>query len=493
MQPFSEPWNFDFRLFPNKRRGYGHSGCGALTLPSRELGLQLLRDYGSGARKFVSVAQRVLQFTTSKKSARPDIVDTIQRLPYEDPEVLRERERRAEELRAHSVSVRTIQFGWECRDSVFSVEWEKKEYIDMCGIFFGNDPRELRIKYFAPLETRVIAIQFSQIAWCATSRSVRNKPTVFLSLHSPPSFESEMTPERAEYIKAAQGLHFKGTVYDIEPRRRLPAFDDDHERVAPYTSLAIRLVCRTEADVIHFRRLSRTAGLHEPQDFDYPVEYRELFSDQNLAMFRSWLRFLDFEVAFQVESMVHALILDVQEMLSLRQDIDLLVEERGSEYSSKLLRHFAGQARMLFLEYNESRESKEAIPDCFQRCSKEYKLQAPSPALRNGDAVFDCLHVIQTPTTIYLDGPFPERSNRVLRSYPGHHLDFLRVSFADEAHLQYRFNREVDGRDFIKTRVGTALSHGISVGGRLFKFLAYSMSALKEHAVGQLKHVFSEP
>jgi RNA-dependent RNA polymerase len=473
--------NFDVRLFPKRGRGQGHSGMGALTLPTEELGRQFLQNYGGPmAPKILTIANRAIHFEKSKKEARSDVVESIRHLPYADPKELEKREKRAAELRATSISVRTIQFGWECRDSVLSVEWEKKDYIDACGIFFRDDPRELRIKYFAPTETRIIAVRFSLINWTATSLSVLGQPTVFLSLHLPPSFESEMTPEK---MQVTQMMRPNGTVYDIEPRRRLIAFDDEHARVAPYTSLAIRLVCSKDADVMTFRRLSRVAQLHEPLDFDYPVEYRELFSARNLNMLQVWLRDLDFEVGFQVESLTRALVVDVQEMLDLRADINDLVEEKGAHYASMLLRHFAAQARTLFWGYNESKESKETVQQCFQRSRTEFKLQALPPTLTTAEAVFNCLHVIQTPTTISLDGPFPERSNRVLRSYPGHHLNFLRVSFVDETRLQYRFDREVDGREFIKYRVGGALLSGIYVAGRLFTFLAYSQSALKEHAV----------
>jgi hypothetical protein len=427
------------------------------------------------APKMLHIANRAIYFEKSKKKARPDVVETIRRLPYVDPKELDEREKRAENLRATSISVRTIQFGWECRDSVLSIEWEKKDYIDVCGIFFQDDPRELRIKYFAPTETRIIAVRFSLINWTATSLSVQGQPTVFLSLHLPPSFESELTPEKMDQMSRPNG-----TVYDIAPRQRLSAFDDEHARVAPYTSLAIRLICNKDADVMAFRRLSRMAQLHEPLDFDYPVEYRELFSAHKLDMLQAWLRDLDFEVAFQVESLTRALTVDAQEMLDLRADIDDLVEDKGAHYTSMLLRHFSTQARALFWGYNESKESKETVPQCFQRSQAEFKLQAPSPS---GEAVFNCLHVIQTPTTISLEGPFPERSNRVLRLFRGHHLNFLRVSFVDETRLQYRFDREVNGREFIKNRVGGVLSSGIFVAGRFFRFLAYSQSALKEHAV----------
>jgi RNA-dependent RNA polymerase len=474
--------NFDIRLFPNRRTGHGHSGQGALTLPTEALGVQFLRDYGWPTAQIITVGNRTLRFVKSKKNVRSDVVEAIRRLPYLDPKVLEEREKRAAELRESIISVQTIQFGWECRDSVFSVEWEKY-CIDACSIFFEDNPRQLRIKYFAPSETRIIAIRFSQIRWSATSLSVRGKPTIFLSLQTPPSFESEITPERMDQFQRSQQVRPNGTVYDIEPRQRLSAFDDEYVRIAPYASLAIRLICRDGNHVLRFRRLCRDAQM-EPSDFDYPVEYRSIFSARNLDSLQEWLQALDFEVAFQVESLTRALIVDIEEMLDLRADIDKIVETNGAQYTSALLRHFSGQARMLLLSGDdESNEYKETIRQCFQRSEKEFKLQAPSSTATTGDTVFDCLHVIQTPTTIYLEGPFPERSNRVIRSYPNHHSNFLRVSFTDEIRLQYRFDREVDGRTFIRNRVGGALLSGISVAGRSFKFLAYSQSALKEHAV----------
>jgi hypothetical protein len=67
--------------------------------------------------------------------------------------------------------------------------------------------------------------------------------------------------------------------------------------------------------------------------------------------------------------------------------------------------------------------------------------------------------------------------------YPDSHSCFVRVNFADETHLQLRFDRKVDGQTFVKERVGKALHEGITIGGRHFRFLAYSQSALKEHAV----------
>jgi hypothetical protein len=73
-------------------------------------------------------------------------------------------------------------------------------------------------------------------------------------------------------------------------------------------------------------------------------------------------------------------------------------------------------------------------------------------------SLYNAYHVDVTPTTMHLDGPFIEQSNRVIRTYEAKHQDcFLRGSFVDEAHLQYRFDHKIDGREFITSRNGPLL------------------------------------
>jgi RNA-dependent RNA polymerase len=75
------------------------------------------------------------------------------------------------------------------------------------------------------------------------------------------------------------------------------------------------------------------------------------------------------------------------------------------------------------------------------------------------------------------------RSNRVIRSYPNNTECFVRVTFVDENRLQYRFDREMDGKSFLRSRVGTILQEGLDVAGTHLEFLAYSQSALRESSV----------
>jgi hypothetical protein len=81
-----------------------------------------------------------------------------------------------------------------------------------------------------------------------------------------------------------------------------------------------------------------------------------------------------------------------------------------------------------------------------------------------------------------LEGPYPTRSNRVIRRYQNHAERFIRVEFRDEDHLHYRRDGNVDGTWLLQRRVGEHLRQGFELGGRSFEFLAYSMTGLREHS-----------
>ena len=476
--PNALPMNFEVRLFRDRRRVNNHSGCGSLTLPTEEVGQMFLNEYG---RTGLYVDSRMIRFELSRNPPRADVVETIRRLPYLDPRAVEEQNVRTAQLRSEFVSVKTLQFGWECRDQVFSIEWETT-FPDPCRLFFEPERREIRIKNFTSNKTIIVVMRFSQIDWSSAHTSSSQQPVIYFSLLMPPVFESEV-PEAHSFHDNNRFSDIN--IYDQNPRQRLTALSPDHEPFAPYTSLAIRLVCRTRQDLTTFRRLCKTARFPAiPTDYGYPAEYRGLFSQGVQRALRASLLNLPWLVAFQVQSLIQSLAVDFTEMLELLPYIESVMISEGEQYTSKLLRHFSGLVKALFWT-EDLREATETVEQCFARSVLEYRKQSGAKSLTRSENVFDCLHAIITPTTIFLEGPYPDRSNRVIRSYPDHHDHFLRVSFVDEARLQYRFDREVDGRGFIRSRVGYFLSAGggLDVAGRLFKFLAYSQSALKDHAV----------
>ncbi|ESK98362.1 hypothetical protein Moror_112 [Moniliophthora roreri MCA 2997] len=475
------PLNFNVRLFPdtNPRRGRrNHSGKGLLTLHSVELGQKFLLEYGEldgrpSPTQTVLFGSRRVKFFPSKNRARTDIVQKISKEPYVDPAAIEERERLEQFTASTTVEITSLSFGWECRDYVYSSEWEL-QCAPTGKLSLNLDRRELRIRFEHPSYPSgrlAIAVRLSDILQAHTYLYHTKDPVIFLSLDHAPSFETEpATP---------------GSL-----RQRLPFLPvPGHERVAPFTSESLRLTCRSERDLRIFKDLGRTAQMHSIRDYEHPLERRDLFSREIMEILNLNFRRASWPVAFQLEKLMRELSLDPQEMVGIMHHILRMTRDRGTRHTSKFLKHFGHSLDEMWREGLDG-----TVEECFLLAEKSFADQVKAPSLIPSEGrLFDSLHVTITPTTMYLDGPFLDRSNRVIRSYDQkYHECFLRVSFLDEGSMQYRFDRDMDGPGFIRHRVGELLLEGLTIAGRKFTFLAYSQSALKEHAVWFVKP-FQDP
>ncbi|KAI0374260.1 RdRP-domain-containing protein [Pilatotrama ljubarskyi] len=491
--PTGPPLNFEVYLFPKKKRSQWQSG--ALTLPSAEVGSQFLQLYGAPhPQRFLTLGTIRVQFQLSQREARRDVLERIRRQPFEDPRISQAREREAEELQALGAQVCTIQFGWECRDMVYSVEWEKT-----CAavLTFDADRRVFRVaaRGLGLEDTRIIAIRASQIGWVSAAvHPPSGVPTIFFSLSNPPAFET--TPALSDFNTNLAEIF--GHAPPPPLRHKWSAFDESHEPVAPYTSLALRLECKSLGDLDTFRKLARAAHVR-PDNFAYHVERRGLFAQNLRDEYATWAVRQPWTVAFQVEALLRSWLLDFQDVLRLRQPIEKLLREKGREYTAALLQDFVAHAKALFWYGEDNTRGEDgtlpaelSVEDpvaLFSRVQTKFVHKPMATAFDTADptALFHCLRITVTPTTLLLEGPFPERSNRVMRTYFRSQDCFLRVSFQDEDRLQLRFDREVDGRGFVRRRVMRILLDGLTIAGAHFDFLAYSQSALKEHAVWFVK------
>ncbi|KAI0724457.1 RdRP-domain-containing protein [Cerioporus squamosus] len=482
-------FNFDVHLFQHRKK-YSFR-AGALTLPTVELGRRFLQLYGEPfPNRRMIIGATSVKFMQSNKSARAELVERVRSTPFQDPREAVARDHRAEELQALEVHASAIQFGCECRDGVYSIEWEKK-----CDatLIYDRNRREFRIQArsresdepastfgssgdstspFGSLfdfgnifrtinslarDTSHVVIRVNQIYWVsATIHRATNCPIIFFSLQYPPAFETESEALFAELVNSPQ-------------RQRWSSFDDDHGPYAPYTSLSIRLVCESPDDLRNFREFARDAHCPVDVDFSFPIETRQLFSPSRSDQYDFWIQCLPWLVAFRVEALLRSWYLNMAELLTLRDPIDGVLRERGLDYTVALLREFNSWAAHFF------------------RYGQEGALEGFESVLASGEPM-------TPPSTAYtswsrprpglrLEGPYPERSNRVMRKYYRNQDAFLRVNFEDENRLQLRFDREVDLRKFVERRVKRILFDGLTVAGAHFCFLAYSQSALKEHAV----------
>ncbi|TIC96118.1 RNA-dependent RNA polymerase 1 [Colletotrichum higginsianum] len=88
--------------------------------------------------------------------------------------------------------------------------------------------------------------------------------------------------------------------------------------------------------------------------------------------------------------------------------------------------------------------------------------------------------VIVTPSTMHFCSPSVEASNRVLRKYSSHQDRFIRVQFTDELYKGKIYN---DAGDEVFDRIYRALKRGIKIGNRIYEFLAFGNSQIRECAV----------
>ncbi|PCH33549.1 RdRP-domain-containing protein [Wolfiporia cocos MD-104 SS10] len=478
--PTEPPPNFDVRIKPRNKT------IGTLTFPSIELGTRFLGEFGGPQpTRMVFIGSRIY-FSYSRKNPNPGVLETIRRLPYVDPRAEQEDENRSRELRSMAVNLVSLQFGWLCRDDVFSVEWEK-QCVGQGTLIFDDNRREFRIRVREGDDVRMVVITAAQIYFTGATLE-QEIPVIFLHLNHPPSFESES--EHSQLITEFASLLIPNAAAPPS-RQRWSSFDDDHSSLSPFTSLAIRLICAEHNDLSTYRRFCDIAQTRVAT-FAYPIARRGLFSPDVRDAYRTWVQQLEWCVAFQVEAISLSNVVHMKELLKLRPRIQRLIAAWGSTRTSDFLCDFHSRLKAQ-LWYDDSEEvTQDAVQKLFQAALRDFHTNTLTTIRSSSADNFDCLHVVITPTTMSLEGPFPDRSNRVIRRYMENQDCFLRVSFVDETRLTYRFDREVDLRSFVNRRVKGFLLNGLDIAGRHFDFLAYSQSALKEHAVWFVKP-FTDP
>jgi len=448
------PMIFHVHLHRSPLANQKNSGIGILTLPSEQIGERFLELHGSDPPHIpLTIGGRKVIFNKSKKPLRNDIVANLV-----EPRIETEQGKIPEGRRDDKLQMRVLQFGWFCRDLAFSVEAED-HCNDRCCLTISRERREIRIDLRLPEGNYFIIMAYSSvntISWSA----VDGEHALIIDLVTPPSYE-KLRQGRQPRLKQSF-LPFPG-----------------HDRVSPYASLAIRLV--SNADLRNFRPLCKLAQFYRVKNHKYTVVRRDLFSERTMAVVQSQLDQLDWVVAFQMESLLRARAIDFQEALQLLPEVARSVQRNGKETTAAAVRTFKTKAMIIFAE---EKAHNLDVAVLFQQSITDIQSKGNFAFLRPGDGSFcQSLHVKVTPTTMYLEGPILEQSNRVLRAYPESNESFLRVTFLDESGHRYQFGQEIDGAAFVASRVKTLLYDGLRIAGHKFEFLAYSQSALKEHSV----------
>lgn len=289
-----------------------------------------------------------------------------------------------------------------------------------------------------------------------------------------------LVPPMMERFQIHRPMTGKSEVDFRRYKQRVGFLSPTHAPVAPYARhLRVVLFNNPYDDVVQkFVSMCVIAGLSRSMILvcSPPRQIEALglgfFPPKRIYELHKTLSGFDWPIAFQLESLLHNGLLNTD-------DMDVLIP-RIRELSRRHARQGAAYASDLLRRYNEAlqlRPARESPLKCYQRILAKFEFTPPT------SKSFRCHHVTFTPTRMLLEGPYSSQSNRVIRQYQGFEDHFLRVDFRDEDRLQYRWAREVDGVSFLIERVGKTLKNGFELAGRRFEFLAYSSSALREHAV----------
>ncbi|EJD54733.1 RdRP-domain-containing protein [Auricularia subglabra TFB-10046 SS5] len=509
--------NFQVTLFVRQRtnrsrrddRTPGHAGNGVLIIPRIDAARRFLQLYGAApfARPLMLRGRR-LYFRPTDNMPPPGLVQELLETVWEDPRVLAERHRRDVELAATTIGVESVQFGWTCRDGVYSVEWESTDWselrfedtlrqivimpieTDLEDILGGLE--FLGVRAAAPRTVRkvqpAVAFRYSHIDLVTLPDRDSGTPSLLFELNVAPSFEIEPN--------TLGGITELFALSRANERRKRVAFPDELKCPGRYIARWVRVVVRSHDDVTRFLGAAETAGLRNPQRLSYRCEGRGLFSNETLGSIDAWIPTLPQAVAIQVEHLLYEHLLDAREMLEQRRLVERLVETCGSDGAAQVLRAFGAELKTIPWYMDDVQASASVVRDLLNRV---ITVQGPGnlSGPTNGRVVtkrrndISTLHVAVSPSSVSITGPIPDRSNRILHAFGNFQEHFIRVAFTDNDGQTFRYDANVDTQALVRSHVLPILQNGFKLGGRLFEYLAYSQSALKQHSVWMV-HPFTD-
>ncbi|KAL1303235.1 hypothetical protein AAFC00_006650 [Neodothiora populina] len=316
----------------------------------------------------------------------------------------------------------------------------------------------------------------------------RDDPTVTFTSWCPPKFFMQVAaPQRDMYAMLAQ-MNIRGQQPTQPKKKRLSCISPQHQLPAGMCFVyQIRLSNDRDLPAVH-SLITRNRDIMSAMIYPTPtnpptVRLRDSMTRLNFDLTdQSRAGSLPFDLRFQIVRLVQNGKLPPEFVRALIPFIQSLYRDFGRvathEAICRLYLHLSSPGP----EAEACQYSMEALQNLLTGFAQSYDdnqgEDAYSPANRHSHIVL--IHKLNvTPAGVYLEGPFAEVTNRVLRTYPDHHDHFLRVTFMDEDGESFRYDPQADLQEVYHARFKKFLDGTYHIADQGFSFLGFSHSSLR--------------
>ncbi|OCL15167.1 RdRP-domain-containing protein [Glonium stellatum] len=310
---------------------------------------------------------------------------------------------------------------------------------------------------------------------------VYSNPTVTLTLHRAPKFY-----KIEDIIDSFNAFAFNTHSQRRAERVRTTSMNPDHTGIVG--SCFVYQITLAEGSEISsvYQLLEKSPGMPPHISMETPnVQGPPLFRthlDLLLEALKDTGEFasIPFSVKFQMQRLVTNGFLPPRTVILLLLHLSTLISRHGPPAVSECIRRLANSIEFAGpgasgkqFEVDRLRDSLESFLEVYHSEGSIYDL------VKKHQYLTLVHHVTITPCGIYLDGPEPEVSNRVLRQYEEFADHFIRVKFADEDGDRLSYHPRTSNDEIYRERFKSVLRSGFNIVGKQYHFLGFSHSSLR--------------
>lgn len=333
-----------------------------------------------------------------------------------------------------------------------------------------------------------------------------DSPTItFTLLKIPPKFYEIIGEDVLAAALLSMTLGPRAAGLKTPKKTRLTSINDEHAKVAGQC-FVYRI---TLSD---YTRLSAVRGLltrNPKMPSTVSISTSALLPTESLS--RSFVRLnhqltdtglygnLPFNILYQLFRLAQNGVLSPLRVIELLPKVSDIFRHQGLDATQSALRRFYRHVPFPGPDTESDALSKNALElmlDEFAHAYNEYQYNPEDPfRLFKRHTHINLIHkVVVTPAGMFLEGPEPEPTNRVLRRYADTIDNFIRVVFQDEDGCSVRYDPRASQHVIFHERFKQVLDGIVPllIAGRAFSFLGFSHSSLRAQSCWFMAPIFRD-